>query len=138
MRRHTCLPALLLLPALLCLSGCAKTPASVERGTFTGEKTFGFRRCLIDVTVQTDGEGTYVLHQYTNGHPMGPPGDMECVVTTPAGTFTIENRDLQRPGLRINGTYYEFQRPPDGGRMKLLIDREGNVKVVSPKDPAAR
>jgi hypothetical protein len=138
MRRHTCLPALLLLPPLLCLSGCAGPSPSVERGTFTGEKSFQVRRGLSDVTVQTDGEATYVLRQYPNAHPMGPPGDTECVVTTPAGTFTIEDRDLERAGLRINGTYYEFQRPPDGGHMKLLIDREGNVKVVSPKEPAAR
>ena len=137
MRRHTCLPALLLLSPLLCLSGCARTPA-VERGTFTGEKSFQVRRALSDVTVQTDGKATYVLRQYPNGHPMGPPGDTECVVTTPAGTFTIEDSDLEGSVLRINVRYYEFQRPPDGGHMKLLIDREGNVKVVSPTEPAAR
>jgi hypothetical protein len=84
--------------------------------------------------VQTGGDASYVLRQWPYGHPMGPPGDTECVVTTSAGKFRIENRELRETGVRINGTFYELQNPPDGGRTKLLIDQEGNVKVVSTKE----
>jgi len=135
MRRHNRLPILLLVPLLLALSGCAGPPPVEERGTFTGEKTFEIRRNLIDVTVQTDGVGSYVVRQFPYGHPMGPPGDTECVVTTSAGTFTIENRNLSGSGVRVNGTEYDPPRPPDRGRPKMVIDKRGAVTVAPAAEP---
>jgi hypothetical protein len=133
MRRHLSLAALLLIPTALFLSGCGSPPTE-EKGTFKGEKTFVIRRGSIDVIVQTGGEASFVQRQWPYGHPMGPPGDTECIVTTPAGRFRIENRELRETGVRINGTLYELQNPPDGGRMKLLIDKEGKIKAASTKD----
>jgi hypothetical protein len=135
MRRHTWLTVLLCSPALLGLTGCANPP-DVQKGTFAEEKTSSIRRGLIDAIVEPGGKASYVVSQWPYTHPMGPPGDTEIVVTTPAGKFTIENRGLGGGKFRINGQEYEYHRPPDGGRMKMRIDKEGKVKMISEKAPA--
>lgn len=135
MRRH--LPKIASLVVLIvALGGCvAPAPPMIEQGTFVGEKTFVVQRASVEVIVDTEGEGAYEIVQHPFTHPMSPAGDTQITLTTPAGTFVVENHGLvPNDRVRVNGTVHDFPDPafewPSFGRRRLRIAKDGSVTAT--------
>jgi hypothetical protein len=114
----------------VCLAGCTQAP-TVTRGNFDTSYTLTMQRGSADVVVQTSGPASYTITNYRMNHPMGPRPDTEATFKTPAGTFTISDRD-DKDGVTINGKHFIYPTN-QSGRYVITIDAQGTIKADEPK-----
>jgi hypothetical protein len=115
----------------MAVGGCAKPP-KVTKGRFNTSYTVTIQRGCTQVVVLTSGPARFIQKDYWMDHPMGQRPDTEAAVTTPAGKFIITDRNLGKPGVSINGTYYPDPIPCLGQTITIGPSGAITVKAAGP------